>query len=371
MSAAFDADLPCREKFVLVCLGDHAREDGSHAFPSVRRIGRMCGLSESTIKRTLASLLKKGVIVIQAAATHNRPTVYRLIIDGLAAAPEPSKKTVCPTRLRAQVIEAFNQHCSHCGHAGDAENGPDGKAWHIDRIIPGARGGEYVPVNVTLSCGPCNLGRRKRLTIPATSLADVTDKRVHDEPPLRVQSEPPSGFEWVQIEPIGGSNQADQGVQRRRVLDPSVDPSKDPSGTPSAPPTAQQPKDLTPQAQLVARHQRAFAHYFGAQPRTVRGHYVMAATLIERFGFDRACALDDAFFVSKDKFIHESDHGFDVFYRFVDKLVVEQANRPLPSSDANVVRRQIRDANVAHVAAGFDDVEFIGMDDHDHDGLKH
>lgn len=79
-----------------------------------------------------------------------------------------------PSVLRRRAIVAFDRTCAYCSRQGDDLTGPDGKPWELDRIKPGAAGGEYVPENVALACGPCN--RRKTDAVggwPTPSLADL------------------------------------------------------------------------------------------------------------------------------------------------------------------------------------------------------
>jgi hypothetical protein len=61
--------------------------------------------------------------------------------------------------LRIRAIVAFDGMCAYCGECGDERLGPDGRPWHLDRIWPGALGGEYTEDNVTLSCSTCNCSK--------------------------------------------------------------------------------------------------------------------------------------------------------------------------------------------------------------------
>lgn len=62
-------------------------------------------------------------------------------------------------RLRERAISAFGHRCSYCEEIGTERDGPDGRPWCLDRIIPGAAGGKYSSENVTLSCWACNSRR--------------------------------------------------------------------------------------------------------------------------------------------------------------------------------------------------------------------
>jgi hypothetical protein len=70
----------------------------------------------------------------------------------------------CPRDLRLLVIHAFCSTCQYCNKSGDETLGPDNRRWHVDRVIPGSKGGEYTPDNVTLACATCNV-RKKDKTV--------------------------------------------------------------------------------------------------------------------------------------------------------------------------------------------------------------
>lgn len=59
-------------------------------------------------------------------------------------------------QLREQAIFAFSATCAYCDREGTPEADPDGKAWELDRLLPGRLGGEYCAENVTLACHACN-----------------------------------------------------------------------------------------------------------------------------------------------------------------------------------------------------------------------
>lgn len=61
MSLAWDADLPLAEKAVLLCLCDHANDDGD-CWPSMARIARRSSMSERTAQRAIKGLRERGIL---------------------------------------------------------------------------------------------------------------------------------------------------------------------------------------------------------------------------------------------------------------------------------------------------------------------
>lgn len=71
LAAVWDLELERNEKDVLEVLAWHANADGI-CWPSKARIMYRTGLSESTVKRTLAALRKKGLITVEKYAEGGR-----------------------------------------------------------------------------------------------------------------------------------------------------------------------------------------------------------------------------------------------------------------------------------------------------------
>lgn len=71
------------------------------------------------------------------------------------AARKKERGGTCPKPLRQRVLKAFGYACQYCGK-GDYHDSP---FLHVDRMIPGSQGGQYVPENVTLACINCNSNR--------------------------------------------------------------------------------------------------------------------------------------------------------------------------------------------------------------------
>ena len=165
VAAVFQLDLPPLSKWVLVCLADNADSFGGNIFPTITTLSQKSGIPERTLQRHLRALVESKVLEVVRAAQRptkdkrGRGTEYRLsfMTNPIASAPRPNYQS-CPPKLRIEVIEAYQETCSYCGRKGNAKD-PDGRSWHIDRIIPGSRGGGYSPENITLSCATCNISK--------------------------------------------------------------------------------------------------------------------------------------------------------------------------------------------------------------------
>lgn len=64
--------------------------------------------------------------------------------------------------LRAAVIARCRNQCSYCGRSGTSDKDPDGRAWHIEHVVPVERGGPTHAENLTLACRRCNLSKGTR-----------------------------------------------------------------------------------------------------------------------------------------------------------------------------------------------------------------
>ena len=127
------------------------------------------GMSNSTVRRSIDKLVRCGLLTVETSGKDaGAPNHYRFTgpttdwqylgktnsdrKNGYAGA-HPSKQ------LRQDVISIFQSQCQHCQRFGDGNKDPDGHSWHMDRIVPGARGGMYTIDNVSLACRSCNLRR--------------------------------------------------------------------------------------------------------------------------------------------------------------------------------------------------------------------
>ena len=76
MSKVWEMDLPPFEKLVLLALSDNASDEGS-CFPSIATIIRKTCVSEATVHRCIADLVKKGLL--QQHFRQGRSTIYTVL----------------------------------------------------------------------------------------------------------------------------------------------------------------------------------------------------------------------------------------------------------------------------------------------------
>ena len=83
MAPVFETDLSAMEKLVLLCLADHANDDGANAYPSVNRLSARCSLSRRAVQKILRRLEKREVIILQGGAKGGRERTrnYRISLE--------------------------------------------------------------------------------------------------------------------------------------------------------------------------------------------------------------------------------------------------------------------------------------------------
>jgi Helix-turn-helix domain len=99
MSAVWELDLLPQDKFILLAFADHA-DDSGYCYPSLHRICWKCGVSKDSIRRCLARMVFKGIVVIlQKGTGRGHTTRYQLrtqkgsklppfFVEGSQLAPE-------------------------------------------------------------------------------------------------------------------------------------------------------------------------------------------------------------------------------------------------------------------------------------------
>lgn len=90
MGLVFEADLPRAEKFILLALADHAKEDGSDVYPSVARIEWKTGYSERQIRTLIDNLEKMGILRVVHPGGSGPADVrkYKIVLASIPMLPE-------------------------------------------------------------------------------------------------------------------------------------------------------------------------------------------------------------------------------------------------------------------------------------------
>jgi hypothetical protein len=115
-----------------------AWQSQGHEAPDDETLARVCGLSRTKWK-------KRGAAIVEAAAL-------------LRTASEPRaqfKRTPLSATARERIFARDGRVCRYCG---DTE-GP----FHIDHVIPFARGGTDADDNLCVACAPCNFAKAASL----------------------------------------------------------------------------------------------------------------------------------------------------------------------------------------------------------------
>ena len=66
------------EQSIMIALADHADENGEHIFPGVHRIAWKTDYEERQVRRIIAGLKDKGILVLVAPHTPYRPAEYKI-----------------------------------------------------------------------------------------------------------------------------------------------------------------------------------------------------------------------------------------------------------------------------------------------------
>jgi hypothetical protein len=76
-----ESDATLGARLVLIVLADHARDDGSSAYPSVKSIGEKARLSERAVQKALRKLEADRSIVSEGQSPYGT-TSYRIVLEG-------------------------------------------------------------------------------------------------------------------------------------------------------------------------------------------------------------------------------------------------------------------------------------------------
>jgi hypothetical protein len=77
----WEADLPRPEKYVLLALADHAKEDGSDVYPSLARVQWKTGYSETQVRDIIRSLIEQRILVLVKKGGNGSTDTNRYRID--------------------------------------------------------------------------------------------------------------------------------------------------------------------------------------------------------------------------------------------------------------------------------------------------
>lgn len=160
--------VPFNQAWVLMALADHADDDGTNCYPAIAYVAWKTGYSERQVRRVMKQLRDTGaLIVLEDNRGPGFPVHYQVNLEALtpkSAYVRPMK--YLPQAARVKIIALYGRTCAYCEVAGTATLGPDGRPWHIDRIVPASQGGTYEESNVALACGTCNRKKGAKLAQP-------------------------------------------------------------------------------------------------------------------------------------------------------------------------------------------------------------
>lgn len=80
MGEIFNLPIPSIEKLVLLALADHARDDGTGAYPSIDLLARKSSLSRRGTQKVMRRLEQDGWIVPSKVSHGRRTTEYRILL---------------------------------------------------------------------------------------------------------------------------------------------------------------------------------------------------------------------------------------------------------------------------------------------------
>lgn len=94
----WELDLPREEKYVLLCLADHANHDGGDVFPSIGLVAWKTGYSERRIQELMRHLEHRRLLVrVEERIGRGKTTKYRIDVNaGLFKRPRTKGASVSP-----------------------------------------------------------------------------------------------------------------------------------------------------------------------------------------------------------------------------------------------------------------------------------
>lgn len=77
----WESNLPRPEKYVLLALADHAKEDGSDVYPSLGKVEWKTGYSETQVREIMRSLVKQKILVLVRKGGNGPTDTHKYRID--------------------------------------------------------------------------------------------------------------------------------------------------------------------------------------------------------------------------------------------------------------------------------------------------
>ncbi len=119
MSQVYEYQFTHAEQAIVLCMADHAHDDGTKCFPGIDRMAWKTTYEERQIKRVLKALVARGVLEVVAFATGGRghPTEYTIHLENAERKPDfvpcrkgdtsrtsPSERVTSDARSRTQRV---------------------------------------------------------------------------------------------------------------------------------------------------------------------------------------------------------------------------------------------------------------------------
>lgn len=106
MSAVWRLTIPSHEKFLLLALADHAKDDGA-CWPGIPLLASKCSLSHRQVQRILKRLETRGFI--KRDFRHGHSTLYRVVVTGIS----PSAKKGVTLMSLSPVVDVITDGDTH------------------------------------------------------------------------------------------------------------------------------------------------------------------------------------------------------------------------------------------------------------------
>ena len=93
MAAVWERIFTRAQQTIMLALADHARDDGSHVYPSMALLAWKSSYSLRQVKRIVDELRRLTVLTVVARARRGRPTEYKINLEAVPAKPILARKS--------------------------------------------------------------------------------------------------------------------------------------------------------------------------------------------------------------------------------------------------------------------------------------